>query len=178
MPSNGRWDLIRQLKVKLANKDWIWTCQAEFSIINIHKNFNSQLYAISLLLNVMWALQGYLFWWEWSDIAHVLSIFTIRSFLQNLNSNCCIINFILCWSASSSLSTTSILLSSAYKTKLTHWKTCGKLLIYKRNRRGTKIKPWGTLCKFTLNEDEYLFNMTFLPLVCVNETYCVCCNKT
>jgi hypothetical protein len=83
--------------------------------INIPQNFNSELQAILFPLNMMWGLQQRRFWWEWNDIAHVFSVFKIRSFLWNQNS-------ILCWSTSSSLSTTNILVSSTYKTKFTPWK--------------------------------------------------------
>ena len=104
-------------------------------------------------------------------------IITIRSFLQNHISNFWIKNAILCWTASSYLSTASILMSSTYKTKFTPWKIRGDSLICKRNKRGPKIEPWGTTCKITLDKDEYLFHAKSVKSICVNETKCVCCKK-
>ena len=72
------------------------------------------------------------------------------------------------------LTETSILVSSAYKTKFTPWKIRGKWLMSKMNTRGTKIKPWGTPCKI---EGEYLFNMKLVQSVSVKETNCVLCDK-
>jgi hypothetical protein len=63
--------------LKLARKECIWTCQAKLSVINGPENVISELYAISFVLNMLWGLQGCLFWWELYYIAHFLIILSL-----------------------------------------------------------------------------------------------------
>lgn len=145
-----------------------WTCQTKFSVINSPKNLNSKPYSISYLLSTKQGPQWCLLWWQCSDITHVTSVFTVRPFLQNRNSNCCIRIIILYWSFSCSLSPSAVLApyqhtrQNALREKSEARHSC----IKETEGAGPSIESWGPARKFAVNEDEYCRNGIITVCLC------------
>jgi len=77
-----------------------------------------------------------------------------------------------CWTTSSFLSATNMFVYSANNTSITSWMFKGRLFIYKFNKGGPRIEPWGTPCTALLSQEVYVCCVKFLLSSLVISTNC------
>jgi hypothetical protein len=137
------------------------------------KNFTSGIKSISIFHNKKHGLKGGFERQRWNDIATVLVVFIIRSFLRNQISSSFMTKDNLVYRASSLPSMTKTFVSSVYRINFTPWIFNGRSLIYIKNKRGPRMEPCGTPRVITLDEDWNLCWVCLLLSIWDISTNCV-----
>ena len=138
----------------------------------ILRNFVSAVYSRFNLLKLTWGFIGNFDCLLWNDIIPVLPTFIIRSFLLHHISNSAVTLSVFLWSAHTSLSIISMLMSSANMTRFAPWIFKGRSFMYSKNKSGPSADPCGTPCLISPQEDLYLLTITLLESLWFISIHC------
>ena len=139
----------------------------------IPRNLVSAMYSRFDLLKLTWGFTGNLDCLLWNEVTLVLLTVIIRSFLLNQISNSAIILQIFFWSAHTSLSIISTLMSSANTTRFAPWMFKGRSFMYSKNYSGPSTDPFGTPCLISTQEDLYLRTIALLESFWLISVHCL-----
>jgi len=126
------------------------------------KNFNSAVYSRFNLLKLTWGFTRNFDCLLWNDLNPVLLTFIVRSFLFNQISNSAITLSVFLWTAHTSLSIISTLMSSTNVTRFAPWIFKGRSFMYSKNNSGLSTDHCGTPCLISILEDLYLSTIALL----------------